>query len=199
MSNEAQGTFKLTDIGKVEPIVREYARALAFRHQVKPEHFEVHLARNLGGAIMKMTAGGCVNIMVQWPEAQPQLKTILESAFKAMQRFGLRRTLEVVPVAYSKKLDAENKKWKKERFIDGADIVCDLIPQHRLRVQRHETITLSDVVTGEKVTFSHELPLERFDGGINKLWFELSRVVRDLHPEEETRYNDEPNDEAQTA
>lgn len=176
---------RLTDLSVVEPIVREYAKVVAPKHGIRPEHFTLHLTSKID-AIMAVTGGHVVDIYLKWPDAQPIINMLLNDAFRLMRKYPVRRTMEIVPVAYLRTMKSDIKKmWKREKFTDESDIVLDLIPRHRLRVTKIETTIVHDVVTGEKLTLQHEYPTDRFDDHATGLWLQLSRIVRDKHPEEE--------------
>lgn len=185
-------TYKLADLSGLENVVKEYAKVVAARHGIRHDHFELHLTSKMGG-VMKVTGGHTVKIFLLWPDAQPQINTLLNDAFTLMKKYPVRRTMEIVPVAYVRTMSQEiKKKWKKEKFVDDSDIVLDLIPRHRIRIKQTVTTEVSDVVTGEKLTLVHEYPTTRFDTDATGLWLELSRRVRDHHPEEN---EDLPDDE----
>lgn len=176
--------YKLADLSGVENIVREYARVVAQRHGIRHDWYELHLVSEMDG-IMKVTGGHLVKIFLHWPYAQPQINMLLNDAFSLMKKYPVRRTMEIVPVAYVRSMSADiKKKWKREKFTDESDIVLDLIPRHRIRITKIETTIVEDVVTGEKITYMHEYPTTRFDADATSLWLDLSRLVRDKHPEE---------------
>lgn len=197
MSDQVEATntrsdVKLETLTNVERVVNEYAKIVATKHGVNKDHFQVHLTRNLGG-VLKLVGGPTVDIFLLWPDAQPNINTLLNDAFRLMRKYPVRRPMEIVPVAYARTLSRKIKKmWKKEKFVDESDIVLDLIPRHRLRVTKIETTILEDVVSGEKLTTIHEYPTERFDWFATGLWLQLSRIVRDRHPEPELP-DDEPS------
>lgn len=197
MENEVAVTEKaqpqLVSLSNVEKVVNEYARVLAVKARINPDHVEVFLSRNLG-AIMKVNGGSVVRVFLQWPEAQPNINTLLGDAFSLMKRYPVRRTMEIVPVSYIRtQRDEIKKKWRKEKFTDESEIILDLVPRHRLRVVESHTTTLTDVVSGESITVTRTGPTDRFDGDAISLWFDLSRVVRDKHPEEDLP-DDEPKE-----
>lgn len=176
---------KLATLSNVEKVVNIYAKSYCKKFSINPDHFSVFLCSELGG-IMKVRGGHVVEIYLQWPQAQPSINTLLGDAFRLIKKYNVRRALEIVPVAYVRTQRNEIKKrWRKEQFTDESEIVLDLIPKHRLRVHKTETTIIEDVVTGEKLTYIHEYPTDRFDAWTTGLWFDLSRIVRARHPEVE--------------
>lgn len=176
---------KLISLSNVEKVVNEYAKVLAGKQNVRPEHIEVILSRDLG-AIMKLQAGSPVRIYLQWPEAQPNINTLLLDAFSLIRRYPIRRSFELVPVAYVRTERNEIRKaWRKEKFTDESEIVLDLIPRQRLRVRETVTTEIIDTVTGETVSTTRSGKTDRFEGDAIGLWMQLSRQVRDKYPEEE--------------
>jgi hypothetical protein len=189
---ETRADVKLETLANVERVVNEYAKIVAAKHGVNKDHFQVHLTRQLGG-VLKLVGGPTVDIFLLWPDAQPNINTLLNDAFRLMRKYPVRRTMEIVPIAYARTMSKKIKNmWKKEKFTDESEIVLDLIPRHRLRVKKIETTILEDVVSGEKLTIVHEYPTDRFDWFATGLWLQLSRIVRDRHPEPELP-DDEPS------
>lgn len=179
---------KLATLSNVERVVNIYARDIGKRkYGINPEHFEVHLCSELErGGIMYVRGGHVVDIYLLWPAAQPIINMMLGDAFRLMKNHPIRKALEIVPVAYMRRMAKEIKKrWKKVNFNDESDIVLDLIPRHRLRVHKTETTVIEDVITGERLTYIHEYPTDRFDEYATGLWFDLSRIVRAKYPEVE--------------
>lgn len=180
-SNEAGK--KMVSLSNVEKVVNEYAKTLAKKNGVNPEFIEFHLAPNLN-EILKVQGGHVVHIYLKWPEIQPRINLYLKDIFSLMRRLPIRRSMEIVPVAYVRKESIEvRKKWKKESFTEESDIVLDLVPKGRLMIQETVTTTLIDTVTKEKITIEHEGKLRRFDGENVAIWMQLSRFIRDQHPE----------------
>lgn len=177
--------MQASDLSAVEEVVRGYAEVVAKRHGINKAHFELHLVVD-SKYVLNVIGGPIVKIVLLWPHAQPNINTLLGDAFALMRRHPIRRTMEIVPVAYVRTESAEiKKKWRKEKFTDESDIILDLIPRSRLRVKKTETTVIEDIVTGESITLIHEYPTDRFDSDATSLWLRLSRIVRDKHPEVE--------------
>lgn len=196
-------TFNSTNLTlqKWEEIVNTYARQACIAHQIKAEHFEVRLVTELrDNAIMGLIPGNPVLICLRWPAAHEFLNTQLRSAFSTIKRYKLRRTMEVVPVAMIKRNRAElkeafkngmkKKEWSSKRFIDEEDIIFDLVPKRRLKVSEMVITKLEDTLTGESITVHHTGKATRFEGENVGMWLELSRIVREKHPE--GNYKDDP-------
>lgn len=174
-------TINSSDLVAMEKLVNDYARIACVRHHINPEHFEVHLATELSG-VMVLRPGAKVQIFLLWPHAQSHLNTHLRSAFSAMLKYNMRRTLEIVPIALVKQQQDEFKKFAKERFGEIGEILTELIPRQRLRVQHITTTILTDAQTGEQVVVSSRDKETRFDGDDVGTWLHLSRIVREKHP-----------------
>lgn len=178
---------KLGTLSAVEQVVNEYAKKYARRYRVDEDEFKVLLVTEFKG-IMGLRRGPVVQIVLLWPDAQPNINTLLESAFKTISRNRLVDTMAVESVMHIRRRAEERRKWVREQIGDEADIILDLIPKHRVKVTQTTIVEYEDVVTGEKLTLTHKQSPEYFRGQDVSAWLQLSRIVRANHPEEATRY-----------
>lgn len=191
---------KLGTLTAVEGIVNEYAKKFAIKHRVRENDFTIVLTTKFKG-IMGLKRGPVVQIILLWPDAQPNINTLLDSAFKTISRNKLVDGFAVESVLHIRRRAEERKKWLREKIgADEADIILDLIPKHRIRTTVTTTVKYEDVVTGEAISVTHEAKPEQYRGTDVASWLKLSRIVRDNHPEEATRYMnvDEPITEVET-
>jgi DNA-directed RNA polymerase subunit F len=189
---EEQEKKKLGTLKAVEQVVNEYAKKYARRFRVADDEYKVLLVTEFKG-IMGLRRGPVVQIILLWPDAQPNINTLLESAFRTISRNRLVDTLAVESVMHIRRRADERRKWVREQIHDEADIILDLIPKHRVKVTQKMVTEYEDVVTGEKITITHQPASEYFRGQDVSAWLQLSRIVRDKHPEEATRYVESDN------
>lgn len=183
---------KLATLTGVEAVVNEYAKKFARKHRVGEDNFTIVLTTKFKG-IMGLKRGPVVQIILLWPDAQPNINTLLESAFKTISRNKLVDGLAMESVLHIKKRAEERKRWLREKIgSDEADIILDLIPKHRIRTTVTTTVKYEDVVTGESLSITHEAKPEQYRGTDIASWLKLSRIVRDNHAEEATRYDQTP-------
>lgn len=175
----------ITSLSDIENVVNEYARSISRNYNINPEHFRVQLVSELVRGDMQVIPGGVVQIIMLWPDVQPIMNMKLQSAFRLMTRYPLRRTLEIVPVAYIHREGIERRKWYRQHFGEIGEIMPDLLPRHRLRVTTTTITTIHDTITGELVSSSEVAKPTRFDGNDVKAWLELSRIVKERHPSHE--------------
>lgn len=178
----------LKGLAEKEKMVNEYAKrgypemgipALCKRYGLSPNHFEIRLSTSLEKGHMSLIPGNPVEIILLWPHCQPIINTQLASAFNAIQRHRMWRTMALVPASYMH----EGRKWAKVALGDAADNVMDLIPRPRLRMTTTTITTLTDAKTGESISVTHKGKEERYDAEHVGMWLELSRIVREKHPE----------------
>lgn len=174
---------KLGTLGKVEEIVNQYAKTIASKEGIGEDKFKVHLLTKMNG-IVGLKRGPVVQIFLLWPDAQPNINTLLRDSFRAIKKNGLIDGLNIELAAHIRSRNIQNRKWLKEKFGEEADLFMDLIPKERLVVSRTETITVMDNVTKEKITITQEHPPEHYRRPNIDLWLQLSRIVRDNHKEE---------------
>lgn len=186
-TKDEQEKAKLGTLSAVESVVNEYAKKYARRYRVNDDEFKVLLVTKFNG-IMGLRRGPVVQIVLLWPDAQPNINTLLDSAFRTISRNRLVDTMAVESVIHIRRRAEERRKWIREKISDEADILLDLIPKHRVKVTQTVTVEYEDVVTGEKLTLTHKQTPEYFRGQDMSAWMQLSRIVRDKHPEEATRY-----------
>jgi hypothetical protein len=180
---------KLGSLGMVEGVVNEYAKKFAKRYRVNEDDYTVMLVTQFKG-IMGLKRGPVVQIILLWPDAQPNINTLLDSAFKTISRNRLVDSMAVEPVVHIKRRAEERRKWVRQQLgSDEADIILDLIPKHRIRTTVTTTVKYEDVVTGESFSVTHHEKPEQYRGQDISSWLKLSRIVRDAHPEEATRYD----------
>lgn len=179
---------KLGSLSAVEAVVNEYAKKFAKKHRVREDDYSVSLVTQFKG-IMGLKRGPVVQIILLWPDAQPNMNTLLDSAFKTISRNRLVDGLAVEPVLHIRKRVEERRRWLREKIgTDEADIILDLIPKHRILTTVTTSVEYKDVVTGEKITITHQAKPEHYRGTDVASWLKLSRIVRDNHPEEAMRY-----------
>lgn len=180
---------KLGNLSAVERVVNEYAKKFAKRYRVGEHEWVIVLATGFTRGIMGIRRGPVAQIVLQWPEAQPSMNTLLDGAFKLISKRHLVDTMAVEPVFLIKRRAEERRKLIREKVgSDEADIILDLIPKHRIRTTVSTTVRYEDVITGESYTVTHTEKPEQYRGRDVTSWLKLSRIVRDNHPEEATRY-----------
>lgn len=181
---------KLGTLTKVESVVNEYARKFAKKHRVGEDRYTVVLVTQFKG-IMGLKRGAVVQIILLWPDAQPNINTLLDSAFRTISRNRLVDGMALEAVFHIKRRAEDRKRMIREKIgVDEADIILDLIPKHRIRCTVTTTVKYEDVLTHECISVTHEAKPEQFRGQDVSNWLKLSRIVRDNHPEEATRYVD---------
>lgn len=184
---------KLGNLSAVEKVVNEFAKKFAKRYRVNEDEYAIVLATGFTRGIMGIRRGPVAQIVLQWPDALPSVNTLLDGAFKLISRRHLVDTMAVEPVFLIKRRAEERRKLIRERVgSDEADIILDLIPKHRIRTTVTTTVKYEDVVTGESYEVTHREKPEQYRGQDVTSWLKLSRIVRDNHPEEATRYCEEP-------
>lgn len=172
------------NLADIESVINEYARKkVAARFKVPENKFRITLTRDTQKGSMLLSRGPIVNIYLLWPEAQTQLKPLIESAFRQIRDFKLVDSLAIEPVAYIRSRNFDKKKWFRSHENDPSNIVFDLIPKERMRVTRSTTIIVEDSVTGLKVTKSIEEKNLRYQDHSTELWMNLSRMVRETTEE----------------
>lgn len=167
----------LTNLGDIEKTVQEYALTVAKKHRINPDHFVVHLVVDMERGQMDVIAGQVVQIVLLWPYAQTCINELLDSAFRLMKRFPMRRTFDIVPIGYVSEQREERRKFFKHSLGDIGDSLGELIPRARLKMHTDTVTTLEDTKTGVKVSVTHKGKTERFEGNGLGLWLELSRQV----------------------
>src|SRR4051812_47117822 len=73
---------KLGHLSAVEKVVNEYAKKFAKRYRVNENEYVVSLAIGFTAGIMGIRRGPVAQIILRWPDAQPNINTLLDSAFK---------------------------------------------------------------------------------------------------------------------
>jgi hypothetical protein len=188
-TEEKEKEEKLGNLSAVEAVVNEYAKKFAKRYRVDEDDYTVILVTQFKG-IMGLKRGAVVQIILLWPDAQPNINTLLDSAFKTISRNRLVDSMSIEPVIHIKRRAEERRKWVRQQLgNDEADIILDLIPKHRIRTTVTTTVKYEDVVTGETLSVTHQEKPEQYRGQDVSSWLKLSRIVRDAHPEEATRYD----------
>jgi hypothetical protein len=181
---------KLGTLTAVEKIVNEYAKKFAKKHRVGENNFSISLVTKFKG-VMGLKRGPVVQIILLWPDAQPNINTLLDGAFRTISRNRLVDGFALEPVYHVRKRAEDRKRMLREKIgADEADIILDLIPKHRIKCTVTTVVEYEDVVTGEKLSVTHTEKPEQFRGQDVSNWLKLSRIVRDNHPEEATRYAD---------
>lgn len=187
----AEQEKKLGTLTAVEEVLNEYAKKFARKHRVGEDNYTIVLVTKFKG-VMGLKRGPVVQIILLWPDAQPNVNTLLDGAFRTISRNRLVDGLAIEPVIHIKRRAEERRRLIREKIgNDEADIILDLIPKHRIQCTVTTTVEYHDVVTGEKLSVTHQAKPEQFRGQDVSNWLRLSRIVRDKHPEEATRYNDE--------
>lgn len=181
---------KLGTLTAVEEVLNEYAKKFAKKHRVGENNFTIVLVTKFKG-VMGLKRGPVVQIILLWPDAQPNVNTLLDSAFRTISRNKLVDGLALEPVFHIKRRAEDRRRLLREKIgKDEADIILDLIPKHRIKCTVTTTVEYEDVVTGEKLSVTHTDKPEQFRGQDVSNWLRLSRIVRDNHPDEATRYVD---------
>lgn len=181
---------KLGSLTMVEQVVNEYAKKYASRYRVDENSYNVVLVTKFKG-IMGLKRGPVVQIVLLWPDAQPNINTLLDSAFRTISRNRLVDNFAVESVIHIKRNSEDRKRLIREKIgNDESDIILDLIPKHRIFTTVTTTVEYEDVLTGEKISVTHKARKEQFRGQDIGNWIKLSRIVRDNHAEEATRYAD---------
>lgn len=181
---------KLGSLSAVEAVVNQYALKFAKKHRVNENAFTICLVTQFKG-VMGLKRGPVVQIILLWPDAQANINTLLEGAFRTIARNRLVDGMAIEPVMHIRKRAEDRRKWLREKLgKDEADIILDLIPKHRIQVQVTTTVEYKDVVTGESLSITHTAKPEQYAGSDVSSWLKLSRQVRLNHPSEATRYAD---------
>ena len=190
-----QAKPKLGNLSAVEKVVNEYAKKFAKRYRVSEDEYAIVLATGFTRGIMGIRRGPVAQIVLQWPEAQPSINTLLDGAFKLISKKHLVDSMAVEPVFLIRRRAEERRKLIRAKIgNDEADIILDLIPKHRIRTTVTVTVKYEDVVTGESYSVTHNEKPEQYRGQDVTSWLKLSRIVRDRHPEEATRYEPEADE-----
>lgn len=188
-TEEKKEAPKLGNLSAVERVVNEYAKKFAKRYRVGENDYAIVLATGFTRGIMGIRRGPVTQIVLQWPDAQPSMNTLLDSAFKLIAKRHLVDTMAVEPVFLIRRRAEERRKLIREKIgSDESDIILDLIPKHRIRTSVSVTVKYEDVITGESYSVTHNEKPEQYRGQDVTSWLKLSRIVRDNHPEEATRY-----------
>jgi hypothetical protein len=180
---------KLGNLGAVEKVVNEYARKFATKHRVKESEFVIVLSEQLHG-IWGVRRGPVTQIILLWPNAQLNINTILDDVFRLIAKRHLVDTMAVESSMLIKRRAEDRRKLvRKQIGNDEADIILDLIPKHRIVTTRTTTVEYRDLTTGETYAVTHKEKPEPYRGQDVSNWLKLSRIVRDRHAEEATRYD----------
>jgi hypothetical protein len=181
---------KLGNLSAVEKVVNFWAKPIAQKHRVNEDQYTIVLSSNLAGAIWGIRRGPVAQIVIQWPEALPNINTILGDAFKVIARHKMVDAMSVESVfLIRKRADDRRKLIRKQIGNDESDIILDLVPKHRIVTTVTTSVEYKDVITGETYTVTHKEKPEHYRGQDVSSWLKLSRIVRDNHPEEATRYD----------
>lgn len=175
-------TFK--DIKIIEDIINKEACKIARVFNIPEDWFHIFLVRHLAnGNIREMKPGHPVEIYFKWPEALTDIGYLTRDAMNTINRLKVHRTLEVIPFMLGKRWVRDiREKWQREYFTDESEIILDLLPKGRLQIKESTSVTLEDIVTGEKCTIIREGKSTKFDGDDKNLWIQLSRQVRSKYP-----------------
>lgn len=168
---------QLYEISKIEHMINEVAKrdAALKRFGLNPDHYRIRLVWEMD-SIMKISAGHVVQIWLKWPESYgadgTDIPMHIHNAFRMINRHRLHRTMEVVPWMATR---LNNQKWVKEHFKDESEIIFDLIPKNRLKVERKLVTTMTDLATGEVV--KTETENDKYADEV-EMRIILSRIVR---------------------
>ena len=190
---------KLGSLTAVESVLNDYAKKFAKRHRVPEDGYTIILSTDFSRGIMGIVRGPVAQIVLLWPHAQPNINTLLDDAFRMISRNHLVDSFAVESSIVIKRRAEERRRWVREKIGDQADIILDLIPKHRIRTRVITTVEYEDVITKEKISITHSQRPEQYRGQDISNWLKLSRLVRDNHPEEATRYVDESEFDTSTA
>ena len=113
---------KLGSLSAVEAVVNTYAMKFAKKYRVSEDTFSVCLVTQFKG-VMGLKRGPVVQIILLWPDAQPNINTLLESAFKTISRNKLVDGMMVEPVMHIRKRAEERRKWLREKLGDRKSVV----------------------------------------------------------------------------
>ena len=178
---------KLNTLTKVENVVNEYAQIVVKKGKwsLKQGDFVILLSGRTKN-ISKIQRGHPCKIILQWPEAQPHLNTLLSEAFSLITKNKMVDCWAIEKVAVVRSRDIERKKWRREKFGELGEIIGELIPKKYISVTTQTTTTkvtrIRDNVSGvvlEKTETSETQ--ESHDGRVLdvKTWLEISRLARD--------------------
>lgn len=191
---------QLKTITAIENVVNEYARTMAKKYKIKDDEFVILLSRRFKG-IMGLQRGHPAQITLPWPDAQPHLNSLLSSAFHQIAQYKMVDIWSIERVMHIRGRNAENKKWRREKFGDLGEIIGELIPKKYINV---ETTTVSVVTqkaryseTGLIVEKTYTTKVTKHDDGRVldvKTWLEISRLVRDA---EEAEVDDDTTAESE--
>lgn len=175
-------TFK--DIKIIEDVINKEACKVSKLFEISPDWFHIFLVRKIeNGNVMQIKPGHPVEIYFKWPEALPDIGYLTRDALHAISKRKIHRTLEVIPFMIGKRWVRDiREKWQREYFTDESEIILDLLPKGRLQIKESTSVTLEDIVTGEKCTIIREGKFTKFDGDDKNLWIQLSRQVRSKYP-----------------
>jgi hypothetical protein len=168
-------TLKLTDI---EGVIREHAKPIAASYQVKTRNYRIHLVTKSRG-IMVMKRGPVVQIYLLWPDAGPQINTLLKEAFRIIKTRPMIDSWAVEPMAMVLKRKEERREWFRETFGDENEILADLLPRirTRARTETRYTYSLTDRDTGISVSIEYTGERDSWDVE-QEARIKLSRIVR---------------------
>jgi hypothetical protein len=182
---------KLGSLSAVEAVVNQYARKYAKRYRVDENEFTVVLSTEFSRGVMGIRRGPVSQIILRWPDAQLNINTLLDDAFRVISRKHLVDTMAVEPVFLIRRRAEERRRLIREKIgHDESDIILDLVPKHRIVTTVTTTVEYRDVITGETYSVTHKERPEQYRGQDVSSWLKLSRIIRDNHPEEATRYAD---------
>ena len=172
-----KATERLGTLSAVEKVVQEYSVRVAKQYGVDPSHYQLHLVRKLDG-IMAMRRGPVVQVYLLWPDAQPEINSILGRAFQIIATRPMRDVWAVEPYAHVLKRRAERKEWFKTKFGDEAEFLAELLPNTRItrHVTVQRTVTLTDKDTGISVSVTDDNSRTRWDME-QEARIKLSRLV----------------------
>ena len=179
-------TIRLSDVRTMEGIIREHASNVAKKYRIRDDIYSLHLVTSLRRGTMCIIPGPCVQIQLLWPDVWPVINDYLRSAFELIKR---RRDVVYTPMAltthaYFRDERRAARRWAREKLgKDIADVVLNLLPRYRLRIDTTVTTRTTDTITGEYVedTIKSSRPYSSKQLGDD--WNELSRIVHERHPE----------------
>lgn len=166
---------------EVENAIIEYVQSELKNNHVNLEFVEVIISYDLGNALSQVLSGHKVRFVINWNEKM-QLNSIIKDFCKLYYTRNLRRTMEVIPYAWT---NVQRKEWRKSLFNAEEEIIFDLLPKKRLEVIQREVTTIRDSVTGEEFSVEHVNKKQRFNGDDFKLWVAISRLVLSKQSENE--------------
>src|SRR5690348_12160794 len=147
---------QLKTLTAIENVVNEYARSVVKknRYRLNDGDWVILLTRKTKGLVM-MQRGHPVKIILQWPEAQSHLNTILNDAFSLIVKRQMVDCWAVEPLALVKSRNMEMKKWRREKFGELGEIIGELIPKRYISVVEVVTTktvrTIRDGISGAEI------------------------------------------------